>query len=99
MIKIIEKRQVITINNKSIELTEEEMYELYLELNKKYDSKEQMNDATKNFIDLMRKGEDSLRLNYSVYYDVPASCKGCSSHPTNGGSGICQCTLGSQVIR
>ena len=26
--------------------------------------------------------------------DVPLSCQGCSNHPSNGGSGICHCTLG-----
>lgn len=25
---------------------------------------------------------------------IPAACQGCSSHPSNGGTGICSCTLG-----
>ena len=25
---------------------------------------------------------------------IPDSCKGCSNHPSNGGSGICNCLLG-----
>ena len=29
---------------------------------------------------------------------VPDPCKGCSNHPSNGGSGICHCTLGTQTI-
>ena len=28
----------------------------------------------------------------------PDACKHCSNHPSNGGSGICNCTLGSPVI-
>ena len=29
---------------------------------------------------------------------VPKACKFCSNHPSNGGSGICNCTLGSQTF-
>ena len=29
--------------------------------------------------------------------DVPPACRCCSNHPSNGGSGICHCTLGSQT--
>ena len=29
---------------------------------------------------------------------VPDPCKKCSNHPSNGGSGICHCTLGTQTI-
>jgi len=28
---------------------------------------------------------------------IPNSCRGCSSHPSNGGSGVCHCTLGTVV--
>lgn len=30
--------------------------------------------------------------------DIPPACVGCSNHPSNGGSGICHCMLGSPVI-
>ena len=33
--------------------------------------------------------EATSALNY-----VPEACKKCSNHPSNGGSGICHCTLG-----
>ena len=33
----------------------------------------------------------------SDYY-IPNACKNCSNHPSNGGSGICQCILGQRVI-
>lgn len=33
---------------------------------------------------------------YSPY--IPEACRNCSNHPSNGGSGICQCILGQQVI-
>ena len=29
---------------------------------------------------------------------VPPACRGCSNHPSNGGSGICNCTLGGYTI-
>ena len=30
--------------------------------------------------------------------NVPLACKGCSNHPSNGGSGICHCILGLTPI-
>ena len=30
--------------------------------------------------------------------DIPEACHHCSNHPSNGGSGICHCTLGSPTI-
>lgn len=38
----------------------------------------------------------------NMYYtttDIPAACKHCSNHPSNGGSGICHCTLGLEPIK
>lgn len=29
--------------------------------------------------------------------NIPDLCKGCPNHPINGGSGICHCTLGSNI--
>ena len=29
---------------------------------------------------------------------VPANCVHCKNHPSNGGTGICHCILGSQVM-
>lgn len=35
----------------------------------------------------------------SDYLDyIPAACRECSNHPINGGSGICNCTLGVAPI-
>lgn len=31
--------------------------------------------------------------------NIPSACKNCSNHPSNGGSGICHCTLGLQEMR
>lgn len=28
-------------------------------------------------------------------FEIPPACRGCSNHSSNGGSGICFCTLGS----
>ena len=30
--------------------------------------------------------------------NIPASCRKCSNHPSNGGSGICNCTLGQSPV-
>lgn len=30
--------------------------------------------------------------------DIPDPCKTCSNHPSNGGSGMCNCTLGGSKI-
>ena len=29
---------------------------------------------------------------------IPEACRNCSNHPSNGGSGICFCTLGTSTI-
>ena len=30
--------------------------------------------------------------------NVPVNCRNCSNHPSNGGSGICHCILGSTQV-
>lgn len=35
-------------------------------------------------------------INYKT--NMPASCRNCSNHPINGGSGICHCILGGSQI-
>lgn len=30
--------------------------------------------------------------------NIPEACKNCPNHPSNGGSGICHCTLGAQPV-
>lgn len=30
--------------------------------------------------------------------NIPNACKRCPNHPSNGGSGICHCTLGTMTI-
>ena len=29
---------------------------------------------------------------------IPSPCKTCSNHPSNGGSGICDCILGTPIV-
>lgn len=31
--------------------------------------------------------------------DIPDVCKSCRNHPSNGGSGICNCTLGTPQVK
>ena len=46
--------------------------------------------------------EEVCRIPYQVEVSaisfIPEACKGCANHPSNGGSGICHCTLGSFTI-
>jgi hypothetical protein len=52
----------------------------------------QMNKITKVVTEY---GKFIYNNNTTVVSDV---CKKCSNHPTNGGSGVCHCTLGTQII-
>ena len=63
----------------------------------------------KNEIDIkdLYKELQSLnnKLDFIMYQDkinqintIPDPCKNCSNHPSNGGSGICNCTLGLPKI-
>ena len=36
-------------------------------------------------------------INWNVN-DIPAGCRNCPNHPSNGGSGICHCIIGTQPI-
>lgn len=40
--------------------------------------------------------QDWMKLCSDTY--VPEPCRGCPTHPSNGGSGICNCTLGQVPI-
>lgn len=33
-----------------------------------------------------------------AFIDIPQACKNCPKHPSNGGDGICLCTLGTQPV-
>ena len=34
----------------------------------------------------------------TTFTNIPPACRNCSNHPSNGGSGICFCTLGQQTF-
>jgi len=38
------------------------------------------------------------KINTWTESDIPEACRSCSNHPSNGGSGICHCTLGTPKI-
>ena len=43
--------------------------------------------------------DETVRIPYQSQNSfVSQVCKHCSNHPSNGGSGICNCTLGSPTI-
>jgi len=56
-------------------------------------------DLLKLFKNLYRPATDDIKwtiLNESSY--IPEYCKACPNHPSNGGSGICNCILGTPQV-
>ena len=50
-------------------------------------------------IDLLLTRQHSEYLfNEEKFSTIPEPCRNCSNHPSNGGSGICHCTLGTPKI-
>ena len=77
---------------KTIELTKEEKYKLYNKLTKR------------ELIDLLITSQTILEnmtneISYDPIYNSYNPCKKCPQHPSNGGSGICHCTLGNSGIK
>lgn len=48
----------------------------------------QIEDWKPQFYTISSNGKDN----------IPEACKNCSNHPSNGGSGLCHCTLGREPI-
>lgn len=72
-----------------MEITVEELNEL---LEKAID------DAFKRYNNQKGKIYTSTWIYNDPTSSVPEACRNCSNHPSNGGSGNCQCILGQQVI-
>lgn len=36
---------------------------------------------------------------YTTSDNIPEACRNCNNHPSNGGSGVCHCTLGLTPIK
>lgn len=47
---------------------------------------------------LIETNYDWNKSDSSISYAIPPSCVNCPNHPSNGGSGICNCTLGQMPI-
>ena len=43
-------------------------------------------------------GGNQLGWPVKQFYGIPSACASCPNHPSNGGSGICNCTLGLQTV-
>ena len=75
---------------------------------KDYETYRRVEKLCQNIMDeenAKREAEKKSILNYKIdeivgidYTMIPDSCKNCSNHPSNGGSGICNCTLGQYSI-
>lgn len=50
-------------------------------------------------VDSLKREIDRLKiLSSGIDADIPVNCRRCSNHPSNGGSGICYCTLGGAEV-
>ena len=58
---------------------------------------EKLNDDTNESLKRLLNVENNV-IDY-INCNIPDACKNCSNHPSNGGSGICFCTLGSQEVK
>ena len=65
-------------------------------LNKSLEEISESIHKTSEDIERINKEIDRLTLNNNQL--VPRPCRSCPNHPTNGGSGMCHCILGSQTI-
>ena len=81
----------IDITNTNIEKSDIKKYieELYKEI------KEVEEELDKLFEELEKLPQNS---HYDISYTgIPTACRHCMNHPSNGGSGICHCILGSEI--
>ena len=68
-------------------------------------SNEELIELKKEVKKLNDKIDKLLERDYTIHLfnnnnisDVPKACQYCPSHPSNGGDGICNCTLGGPKI-
>jgi len=65
---------------------------------------EQTNDEIRKLAEEVEKLKQEIIRLHAIsdikndsYSNIPVNCRNCSNHPSNGGSGVCHCILGSQV--
>ena len=75
-------QELINTSNKQLEAMEEQLKEL-----------ERLKEQLNRLFEYYSKIAPTSNTDY-----IPAACRSCSNHPSNGGSGICHCTLGSPTI-
>lgn len=69
----------------------------YAVIKESYDEiMEKLNNVT---YENLKKVLNDVNATYIPADNIPDVCKNCSNHPSNGGSGICFCTLGSQGVK
>ena len=62
---------------------------------------EQLTEEVKDLKTQLAEKQDKFPMISTTPYvdnNIPAPCRNCSNHPSNGGSGICHCILGIQTI-
>lgn len=55
-------------------------------------------DLIQGTIDRATSPTVDLMTLFNLPYEIPVPCRVCQNHPSNGGSGICHCTLGLPTI-
>lgn len=53
-------------------------------------------NALRHYI-VFREEEFKPFISSNTYSLIPEACRRCNNHPSNGGSGICHCTLGIKM--
>ena len=59
---------------------------------------QKLNEEVEKLKEELSRLQSIAKLSYNPNENIPVNCRNCSNHPSNGGSGICHCILGSQVV-
>lgn len=55
-------------------------------------------EESKSVSDYMSSISKPTGVNIFDLMNIPPACRNCGNHPTNGGSGICHCILGTTQV-
>ena len=60
---------------------------------------QRLNEEVEKLKDEIARLHSIANLTADSNTNIPVTCRNCSNHPSNGGSGICHCILGmTQVV-
>ena len=70
----------------------------FLKLNNPMVTIQKQKELVKQLEEAIKNNPIIAVMNDNKTFGIPEACKYCSNHPTNGGSGICNCTMGLPKI-